>query len=174
VDNIVGGVIPNKFIPAVDKGVQEAARRGPIAGYPCVDFRCECFFGSYHDVDSSEQAFKMAGILAFRAVSAKARPVLLEPIMAVDVRVPSDRMGDVLADLSPRRAQILTTDTEGRHTVVRTLIPQAELYRYSAALHSITHGRGSHTEKFHGYAEVPGDVAAKVAAEHKKETSPEE
>ena len=174
VDSIVGGVIPNKFIPAVDKGVQEAAQRGPIAGYPCVDFRCECYFGSYHDVDSSEQAFKMAGILAFRNVTPKARPVLLEPIISVKVRVPSDRMGDVLADLSPRRAQILSTEAEGRDTVVNTLVPQAELYRYSAALHSITHGRGTHHEQFHGYAEVPGDVAAKVAAEHKKETAPEE
>jgi elongation factor G len=174
VDSIVGGVIPNKFIPAVDKGVQEAAAKGPVAGFPCVDFRCECYFGSYHDVDSSEQAFKMAGILAFRNVSPKARPVLLEPITMVQVRVPSDYLGDVLADLSPRRAQILNTETDGRNTLVNALIPLAELYRYSAALHSITHGRGSHTEKFHGYAEVPGDVAAKVAAEHKKETAPEE
>ena len=174
VDSIVGGVIPNKFIPAVDKGVQEAAQRGPIAGYPCVDFRCECYFGSYHDVDSSEQAFKMAGILAFRNVTPKARPVLLEPITSVKVRVPSDRLGDVLADLSPRRAQILSTEADGRNTLVNTLIPQAELYRYSAALHSITHGRGTHIEHFHGYAEVPGDVAAKISAEHKKETSGEE
>ncbi len=171
VDSIVGGVIPNKFIPAVDKGVQEAAQKGPVAGFPCVDFRCECYFGSYHDVDSSEQAFKMAGIIAFRNVSPKARPVLLEPIIAVQVRVPSDYLGDVLADLSPRRAQILNTESDGRHTIVNVLIPQAELYRYSAALHSITHGRGTHTERFHGYAEVPGDVAAKVAAEHKKETA---
>jgi elongation factor G len=174
VDSIVGGVIPNKFIPAVDKGVQEAMQRGPIAGYPCVDFRCECYFGSYHDVDSSEQAFKMAGIVAFRNVTPKARPVLLEPIISVQVRVPSDRLGDVLADLSPRRAQILNTEADGRNTLVNTLIPQAELYRYSAALHSITHGRGTHREHFHGYAEVPGDVAARIAAEHKKETSPEE
>ncbi len=173
VDSIVGGVIPGKFVPAVDKGVQEAAQKGPVAGFPCVDFRCECYFGSYHDVDSSEQAFKMAGILAFRNVSPKARPVLLEPIIAVQVRVPSDYLGDVLADLSPRRAQILNTESDGRSTIVNALIPQAELYRYSAALHSITHGRGTHTERFHGYAEVPGDVAAKVAAEHKKETSPE-
>ena len=173
VDSIVGGVIPNKFIPAVDKGVQEAAHKGPVAGFPVVDFRCECFFGSYHDVDSSEQAFRMAGILAFRNVSPKARPVLLEPIMSVQVRVPSDQLGDVLGDLSPRRAQILNTETEGRNTFVNVLIPQAELYRYSATLHSITHGRGSHTERFHGYAEVPGDVSAKIAAEHKKETAAE-
>ena len=174
VDNIVGGVIPNKFIPAVDKGVQEAKTRGPIAGYPCVDFRCECYFGSYHDVDSSEQAFKMAGILAFRNVSAKARPVLLEPITSVEVWSPSDILGDVLGDLSPRRAQILSTEQDGRLTKVNALVPQAELYRYSTALHSITHGRGTHRERFHGYAEAPGEVAAKVAAEHKKETTGEE
>ncbi len=169
VDEIVGGVIPNKFIPAVDKGIHEAAARGPIAGYPCVDFRVECFDGSYHDVDSSEQAFKMAGILAFRNVSSKARPVLLEPIISVAVWTPSDMLGDVLGDLSPRRAQILSTESDGRLTKVNALVPQAELYRYSAALHSITHGRGTHQERFHGYAEAPPEVTTKVSTEHKKE-----
>ena len=173
VDSIVGGVIPNKFIPAVDKGIQEAAQRGPIAGYPVVDFRAECFFGSYHDVDSSEMAFRMAGILAFRTVSAKARPVLLEPIMAVEVWAPSDLLGDVLGDLSPRRGQILSTEQDGRLTKVNALVPRAELYRYSTALHSITHGRGTHRERFHGYAETPPEVAAKVASEHKRETTGE-
>jgi len=173
VDNIVGGVIPNKFIPAVDKGIQEAAQRGPIAGYPCVDFRAECFFGSYHDVDSSEMAFRMAGILAFRTVSTKARPVLLEPIMAVEVWAPSDLLGDVLGDLSPRRGQILSTEQDGRLTKVNALVPRAELYRYSTALHSITHGRGTHRERFHGYAEAPPEVANKVASEHKRETTGE-
>jgi elongation factor G len=171
VDSIVGGVIPNKFIPAVDKGIQEAAQRGPIAGYPVVDFRAECFFGSYHDVDSSEMAFRMAGILAFRTVSAKARPVLLEPIMAVEIWAPSDLLGDVLGDLSPRRGQILSTEQDGRLTKINALVPRAELYRYSTALHSITHGRGTHRERFHGYAEAPPEVAAKVASEHKRETT---
>jgi elongation factor G len=173
VDRIVGGVIPNKFIPAVDKGIQEAAQRGPIAGYPVVDFRAECFFGSYHDVDSSEMAFRMAGILAFRTVSAKARPVLLEPIMAVEIWAPSDLLGDVLGDLSPRRGQILSTEQDGRLTKINALVPRAELYRYSTALHSITHGRGTHRERFHGYAEAPPEVAAKVASEHKRETTGE-
>jgi elongation factor G len=173
VDSIVGGVIPNKFIPAVDKGIQEAAQRGPIAGYPVVDFRAECFFGSYHDVDSSEMAFRMAGILAFRTVSAKARPVLLEPIMAVEIWAPSDLLGDVLGDLSPRRGQILSTEQDGRLTKINALLPRAELYRYSTALHSITHGRGTHRERFHGYAEAPPEVAAKVASEHKRETTGE-
>src|SRR6185436_20121873 len=147
--------------------------RGPIAGYPCVDFRAECFFGSYHDVDSNEMSFKMAGILAFRTVSTKARPVLLEPIMTVEVWTPADMLGDVLGDLSPRRAQILNTEQDGRLTKVKSLVPRAELYRYSTALHSITHGRGTHRERFHGYAEAPPEVATKVASEHKRETSGE-
>jgi elongation factor G len=170
VDDIVGGVIPNKFIPAVDRGIQEAAARGSLAGYPLVDFRAECFDGSYHDVDSNEMSFKMAGIMAFRNVAPKARPVLLEPIMMVEIFTPSEMLGDVLGDLSPRRAQILSTDTSGRLTKVNALVPQAELYKYSTALHSMTHGRGHHREKFHGYAEAPGEVAAKVAAENKDRT----
>jgi elongation factor G len=111
----------------------------------------------------------MAGILAFRNVSAKARPVLLEPIVTVAVWTPSEMLGDVLGDLSPRRAHILSTDTDGRLTKVNALVPQSELYRYSTSLHSITHGRGTHTERFHGYAEAPGEVANKVSNEHKKE-----
>ncbi|MEZ4456204.1 MAG: elongation factor G [Gemmatimonadales bacterium] len=167
IDNIVGGVIPGKFIPAVDRGIQEAAARGSLAGYPLVDFRAECFDGSYHDVDSNEMSFKMAGILAFRNVAPKARPVLLEPIIAVDIFTPNEMLGDVLGDLSPRRGQILTTEAVGRLTRVSALVPQAELYKYSTNLHSITHGRGTHKERFHGYAEAPAEVAAKVAADNK-------
>ena len=167
VNDIVGGVIPGKFVPAVDRGIQEAAARGSLAGYPMVDFRAECFEGSYHDVDSNEMSFKMAGIMAFRAVAPKARPVLLEPVMAIDVFTPSEVLGDVLGDLSPRRAHILTTEAVGRLTRVSALVPQSELYKYATALHSITHGRGTHREKFHGYAEAPAEVAAKVAADNK-------
>jgi elongation factor G len=174
IDNIVGGVIPNKYIPAVDRGIQEAAARGTLAGYPLVDFRAECFDGSYHDVDSNEMSFKMAGIMAFRNIAPKARPVLLEPIMAVEIFTPSEMMGDVLGDLSPRRAQILSTETSGRLTKVNALVPKAELYKYSTVLHSITHGRGTHREKFHGYAEAPGDVTARVAAENKDRTKHDE
>lgn len=166
VNSIVGGVIPGKFVPAVDRGIQEAAARGAIAGYPVVDFRAECYDGSYHDVDSNEMSFKMAGILGFRQVAPKARPVLLEPIMSVDVFTPSDVMGDVMGDLSPRRAHILHTEVVGRLTKITALVPQSELYKYSTALHSITHGRGTHKEKFHGYAEAPAEVAARVAEEN--------
>ena len=169
VDNIVGGVIPNKYIPAVDRGVQEAAERGVVAGYPLVDFQAECFDGSYHDVDSNEMSFKMAGILAFRNVAPKARPVLLEPLMEVEAWAPDDVLGDVMGDLSSRRGQILGTEVDGRLTKVRAIVPEAELYKYSTTLHSITHGRGTHRQKFHAYAEAPPEVAAKVAAENQRE-----
>jgi elongation factor G len=169
VNRIVGGVIPSKFVPAVDRGIQEAAARGVIAGYPLVDFRAECYDGSYHDVDSNEMSFKMAGILGFRNVARNARPVLLEPIIAVEILTPNEMMGDVIGDLSPRRGQILTTEAVGRLTKIAALVPQAELYKYSTALHSITHGRGTHRESFHGYAEAPPDIAAKVAEDNRKD-----
>lgn len=174
VDNIVGGVIPNKYIPAVDRGIQEAAVRGVIAGYPLVDFMAECYDGSYHDVDSNEMSFKMAGILAFRTVAPKARPVLLEPLHDVTVRVPAEYLGDVMGDLSARRGQILGTEPDGRLTVIRGIVPEAEMYKYATTLHSITHGRGTFHQQFHSYAEAPPEVTAKVAAEHRKEDHAEE
>ncbi|HZE74947.1 MAG TPA: elongation factor G [Gemmatimonadales bacterium] len=169
VDSIVGGVIPNKYIPAVDRGIQEAAARGIFAGYPCVDFKAECFDGSYHDVDSNEMSFKMAGILAFRNVAPKCRPILLEPLLDIEVWAPEDVLGDVMGDLSARRGQILGTEQDGRLTKVRAIVPEAEMYKYSTTLHSITHGRGTHRQIFRGYAEAPPEVAAKVAAETEKE-----
>ena len=169
VDRIVGGVIPNKYIPAVDRGVQEAAVRGVVAGYPMVDFAAECYDGSYHDVDSNEMSFKMAGILAFRAVAPQCRPVLLEPLCDVTVWTPEDVLGDVMGDLSARRGHILGTESDGRLTRVRAVVPEAELYKYSTTLHSITHGRGTHRESRHGYAEAPPDVAARVAEENSRE-----
>ncbi|MGH7631377.1 MAG: elongation factor G [Gemmatimonadales bacterium] len=169
VDSIVGGVIPNKYIPAVNRGIQESAERGVVAGYPMVDFRAECYDGSYHDVDSNEMSFKMAGILAFRNVAPKCRPVLLEPLCDVEVWAPEEVLGDVMGDLSARRGQILGTERDGRLTKIRAILPEAELYRYSTTLHSITHGRGTHRQEFHGYAEAPPDVAAKVAAENERE-----
>jgi elongation factor G len=169
VDSIVGGVIPNKFIPAVDRGIQESAARGIITGHPVVDFEAECYFGSYHDVDSNEMSFKMAGILAFRNVAPECKPVLLEPLMEVETETPEECLGDVMGDLSSRRGQILGTERNGRLTRVKAIVPEAEMYRYSTALHSITHGRGTHREKPYGYAEAPPEVTAKVAAEWRKE-----
>jgi elongation factor G len=154
--------------------VQEAAARGVLAGFPLVDFQAECYDGSYHSVDSSEQAFRMAGILAFRAAAAKCRPVLLEPLDLLEVTTPDEYLGDVMGDLSGRRGQILGTDVAdgpagaGQGTRVRAVVPQAELHLYATQLHSLTHGRGSVARRFHGYEQVPGDAAQKVVAEYAK------
>jgi elongation factor G len=168
-NSIVGGVIPGKYVPAVDRGIQEAAERGVVAGYPVVDFSAECYDGSYHDVDSNEMSFKLAGILAFRNVAPRCRPVLLEPLMEVETWAPDELLGDVMGDLSARRGQILGTEQDGRLTKVRAIVPEAELYKYATTLHSITHGRGTFRQKSHGYAETPPEVAARVAAENGKE-----
>jgi elongation factor G len=168
-DAIVGGVIPGKYIPAVDKGVQEAAARGVLAGYPVVDFEAEVYFGSYHTVDSSEMAFKMAGILAFNAAAEKAHPVILEPVLQVDVFTPDDFLGDVIGDLNQRRGQILGIEPVGRSQRVRALVPQAELYKYSTTLRSLTQGRATHTRTFHAYEEVPAHEVPKLVEAAKKE-----
>ncbi len=168
-DQIVGGVIPRQYIPAVERGIVEAAQRGPVAGYPMVDFKVELYDGSYHDVDSSEQAFKMAGILAFRNVSPGCRPVLLEPILEITVWTPVDYQGAVMGDISSRRGQILGTEQDGRMIKVRALVPEAELDKYATTLHSITHGRGTYRQKFHVYQEAPPEIAHKIAEARKKE-----
>jgi len=170
-DSIVGGVIPGKFIPSVDKGIQQAAAKGILAGYPVVDFEAECFFGSYHAVDSSDIAFQIAGSLAFQKVAAMADPVLLEPIMEVEVTTPEDYMGDVIGDLNQRRGKILGMEPDGKKTRVRALVPEAELYKYATTLRSITQGRALHTRKLFGYEEVPAHVAQKIieAAEKERE-----
>lgn len=167
-DKIVGGVIPGKYVPAVDKGIQEAHARGVVAGYPVVDFKVECYDGSAHSVDSSEQAFKMAGILAFRNVAPKCKPVLLEPLTEVEVWTPDDYLGDVMGDLSGRRGQILGSEPDGRMTRIRATVPEAELYKYATQLHSMTHGRGTFSWKFLKYDQVPAEIAKEVAAERAK------
>src|SRR3989442_863041 len=169
VDEIVGGVIPRQYIPAVERGIQEAAARGPVAGYPVVDFKVELYDGSYHDVDSNEMSFKMAGILAFRNVSPNFPPVLLQPILEVEVWTPDEYQGAVMGDLSSRRGQILGTEKDGRLTKVLALLPEAELDRYATILHSLTHGRGTHRQQFHLHQEVPPEVAHKVIEARKKE-----
>ncbi len=164
VNKIVGGAIPGKFVPAVDKGIQEASQRGVLAGFLVVDFEAECYDGSYHSVDSSEQAFKVAGSMAFKKVAAAAGPVLLEPIMSLEIRVPEEFMGDVLGDLNQRRGRILGMETTGRSQIVKAHVPLAELYKYSASLRSLTHGKGTHLRTFHGYEQTPTHVAEKVIA----------
>ena len=168
-DQIVGGVIPRQYIPAVERGIVEAAARGPIAGYPVVDFKVELFDGSYHDVDSNEMSFKMAGIQAFRNVTPNCRPVLLEPILEISVLTPDEYQGSVMGDISSRRGQILGTEPDGKLVKVRAHVPEAELDKYATSLHSITHGRGTYRQKFHVYQETPPDIAHKVAEGRKKE-----
>ncbi len=169
VNRIKGGVIPHKFIPAVDKGIQAASSRGVLAGYPVVDFVAECYDGSYHSVDSSEQAFKVAGSIAFRNVARSASPVLLEPIMEVAVRTPEDFMGEVIGDLNQRRGRILGMDSKGHWQVVRATVPLAELHKYAAAVRSLTQGKGTHSRTLQGYEPVPAHVAEKVVAEVERE-----
>jgi elongation factor G len=170
-NKIVGGSIPSKFIPAVDRGIQEAAARGVLAGYPMVDFVVELFDGSYHSVDSNEMSFKMAGILAFKAVAPKCRPVLLEPLDEIEVTAPDDYLGDVMGDLSARRGHILgtTADGDGRGTTVRAVVPQGELHLYATDLHSLTHGRGTMVRRFKGYEQMPDDAAQRVIEASAKE-----
>ncbi|AMW04082.1 elongation factor G [Gemmatimonas phototrophica] len=168
-DKIVGGVIPSKYIPAVDRGVQEAAARGVLAGFPLVDFRAEVYDGSTHSVDSNEMSFKMAGILAFRNVASKCRPVILEPLDLLEITVPDRYLGDVLGDLSGRRGSILGTDSNGKEAIVRAVVPQSELHLYATQLFSLTHGFGMLSRRFNGYDQVPHDAALKVIAEHARE-----
>lgn len=171
VDKISGGVIPRQYVPAVDKGVQEAAERGVIAGYPVVDFEVEVFDGSYHSVDSNEASFKMAGILAFKTIAPKAKPVLLEPLMDVEVLTPDNSLGDVMGDLSGRRGHIVGTEpsADGDGTVVKAVVPMAELHLYASRLQSLTHGYGTVRYRMHGFEQAPADVVAKVTKEHASE-----
>ena len=167
-DQIVGGAIPGKFIPAVDRGIQEASARGVLAGCPMVDFRIELFDGKYHDVDSNEMSFKLAGIMAFKNVAPNCKPVLLEPMSDVEVFTPEEYVGPVMGDLNSRRGQILGSEAEGRLTKLKAVVPEAEMYKYATQLHSITHGRATYHSKFKQYAEVPGDVAKKISEDYQK------
>lgn len=165
VNEIVGGVVPSKYIPAVEKGVVETMNDGFLAGYKVVDARVTLHDGSFHEVDSSDLAFKIAGSMGFKNAAAKAKPVMLEPIYNVEVIVPEDFMGDVMGDLSSRRGRILGMDREGSFQKIRAQVPVAELYKYSTSLRSHTQGRGLHTRLFSHYEEVPRDIAEKLIKE---------
>jgi elongation factor G len=167
-DEIVGGVVPNKYIPAVEKGIVETMKDGVLAGYPVVDVRAALFYGSYHDVDSSEMAFKIAGSMAFRKGFLEAKPILLEPIYTIEVKVPEDAMGDVMGDISSRRGKIAGMDAVGKYQVIRAQVPLAELYRYATILRSKTGGRGVFTSALSHYEEVPREIAEKVIAASEK------
>jgi len=166
VNAVVGGSIPSKFIPAVDRGIQEASARGAIAGYPMVDFQAEVFDGSYHSVDSNEMSFKLAGILAFKTVAAKCKPILLEPLDEIEVTTPDLYLGDVLGDISARRGHILGTDSvPGGKSKVRAVVPQGEMHLYATDLFSKTHGHGTFVQRFKGYEQMPPEATHRVISE---------
>ncbi len=169
VDDIFGGSIPRQFIPAVEKGIQETRVRGYLAGYPMVDFRVTVFDGSYHDVDSNELSFKMAGRLAFKDAMARARPTILEPIMDVEVYAPSDFAGDLMGDLNGRRGRIAGMDTRGIMTVIKAQVPMAEMLTYEQHLTSATGGRGSYHMEYSHYDEVPAHLQSRIIATAKAE-----
>jgi elongation factor G len=174
VDAIVGGSIPRQYIPAVDKGVQESAARGVLAGFPVIDFKVTLFDGSYHNVDSSEMAFKIAGSLAFKKACEKAKMILLEPIMTVTVAVPDSYMGDVIGDLSSRRGKVLGSESQGGVTEIKAHVPMSEVLKYAPDLRSMTAGQGTFTMEFSHYEECPPPIAAKVIEENKREAAAEE
>jgi elongation factor G len=162
-NRIVGGVIPREYIPSVDKGIQEALDNGVVAGYPVVDVRVELVDGSYHEVDSSEMAFQIAGSMAAKEALKRANPALLEPIMDVEVVVPEEFMGDVMGDLSSRRGHIQGMDSRGGGQVIRAMVPLSEMFGYATTVRSKTQGRATFTMQFDHYAEVPQSIAAEIA-----------
>ncbi|HWF85040.1 MAG TPA: elongation factor G [Vicinamibacterales bacterium] len=169
VDDIFGGSIPRQFVPAVEKGIQDARTRGCLAGYPMVDFRVTVYDGSYHDVDSNELSFKLAGSLAFKDAMTRARPTILEPIMNVEVYAPSDFAGDLMGDLNGRRGRIAGMDTRGATTVIKAQVPMSEMLTYEQHLTSATGGRGSYHMEYSHYDEVPAHLQTKIIATAKAE-----
>ena len=162
VDAIVGGVIPKQYIPAVEKGIVEACQKGTLIGAPCVDFRATVDFGSYHAVDSSEMAFKVAGSLAYKKACEEANPVLLEPIMKVTITTPDEYMGDIMGDMNSRRGRVLGMDSAGKNQIINAEVPLAEFQTYAPDLRSMTGGRGMYSMEFLRYDEVPAQIANKV------------
>ena len=167
VDEIYGGAIPRNYIPAVEKGIQDVRKKGFLAGYPMVDFRVILIDGQYHDVDSSELAFKIAGALAYKDAMEKARPTLLEPVMTIEINAPNEYVGDLMGDLSSRRGQVQGMESGEDETSIRALVPMGELLTYGAQLRSITQGRGSFHLEFSHYAEVPHSIQEKIIAQSK-------
>ncbi len=173
INAIKGGIIPSKFIPAVEKGIVESMVRGGLAGSQVVDVKVTLYYGSFHEVDSSDMAFKIAGLMAFKEGFMESKPVLLEPIMNIEVIVPDDYTGDVMGDLSSRRGKIAGMDPDGRNQIVRAAVPQAELYQYAVDLRSMTQGQGVYALEFARYEEVPHDSAQKVIEAAKREKEEE-
>jgi elongation factor G len=163
VNAIVGGTVPKEYIPAVDKGIQEAMKNGILAGFPMVDIKVTLYDGSYHEVDSSEMAFKIAGSMAIKDGAAKAKPVLLEPIMKVEVVTPEENMGDVMGDLNSRRGMIQGMDDAPSGKIIRAEVPLSEMFGYATDLRSATQGRATYSMEFCKYNEVPASIAEAVS-----------
>ena len=164
VDKIVGGIIPKEYIPSVDAGIQDAMQSGVLAGYPVVDVRATLTYGSYHEVDSSEMAFKIAGSMCFKKAARAAHPILLEPIMSVEVVTPDDYMGDVIGDLNSRRGRMEGMEQRGNSQVIRAQVPLADMFGYATDLRSRTQGRATYTMQFNSYQEVPESVSREIVA----------
>ena len=162
VDAIKGGVVPREYIPAVKKGVEETLKAGVLAGYPVVDVKVTLFYGSYHEVDSNENAFKMAASMGFKEGMRRASPVLLEPIMAVEVETPSDFVGNVIGDLMSRRGHLQGQEDVAGTIVIKALVPLAEMFGYSTTMRSLSQGRATYTMEFGKYMEVPSHVAEAI------------
>ena len=173
-NEIFGGAIPKNYIPAVEKGILDAAARGYLAGYPVVDFRVILYDGSYHDVDSSEMAFKIAGSLAFKKAMEQANPVLLEPIMNVEIYAPEAYAGDLMGDLNSRRGRVQGMDSKPGMQVIRAQVPMAEMLSYAPTLTSMTQGRGDYTMEFSHYEVVPTMIAEKIITQAKAAKKGEE
>jgi elongation factor G len=169
VNKVTGGRIPREYIPAVDAGCQEAMEFGVLAGYPLVDIKVTLQDGAYHEVDSSELAFKIAGSMVFKIAARRADPVLMEPIMSVEVTTPEDNMGDVIGDLNSRRGQIQAMEERGGLRVVKATVPLSEMFGYVGDLRSKTQGRASYSMQFDSYAEVPSNVAKEIIAKRSGE-----
>jgi len=174
VDEIFGGSIPKQYIPAIEKGIQEARQKGILAGYPMGSFRVTLFDGQFHTVDSSEMAFKIAGSMAYKQAADQAGPILLEPIMNVEISVPDDNTGDIMGDLNSRRGRVQGMDPKGNQQVIKAQVPMAEMLSYSPDLNSMTGGRGSYAMEFSHYDEVPAHLTAKIISASKKEKAEEE
>ncbi|HBL23603.1 MAG TPA: elongation factor G [Deltaproteobacteria bacterium] len=169
IDKVVGGAIPRQYIPAVEKGIVEAMNLGVLAGYPVVDFRVTLYDGSYHDVDSSEMAFKIAASMGFKKGIEMCKPVLLEPIMKMEVIVPDENMGDIMGDMNSRRGKIIGVETKGSNQVVKAAVPMSEVLRYAPDLRSMTGGRGTFTMEFSHYEEVPAQISEKIIEAAKRD-----
>jgi len=163
-DKIKGGVIPGEYIPSVNAGIKEALENGIKAGYAMVDVKVELVDGSYHDVDSSEMAFKIAGSMAAQEAAKRAKPVLLEPVMKVEVVTPEDFLGDVIGDLSRRRGKVAGQEPRGNAMAVDATVPLSEMFGYATDMRSATQGRASYTMQFERYEEVPSNVAEEIVA----------